>query len=122
MRWLVCNVQRLSLLFVLAACKAEATLDDYPCPTGGTTLTYETFGRNYLAAHCQTCHGKIEEMEEVYQFAPLSMGWCINCHRETEVKKDVYRDLGIFKDLMSKDKRKVTAEDIGATNCARCHY
>ena len=35
--------------------------------------------------HCQTCHGNIQEMPEVYQFAELSMGWCINCHRETKV-------------------------------------
>ena len=35
---------------------------------------------------CQTCHGNIQEMEVVAQHAPLSMGWCINCHRETNVK------------------------------------
>ena len=34
---------------------------------------------------CQTCHGPITEMGEVKQFADLSMGWCINCHRETKV-------------------------------------
>ena len=35
---------------------------------------------------CQTCHGKVEEYEVMKQYAPLSMGWCINCHRQTEVK------------------------------------
>ncbi len=35
---------------------------------------------------CQTCHGPVEEMEIMYQFSPLTMGWCINCHRETNVK------------------------------------
>ncbi|MEL6944064.1 MAG: c-type cytochrome, partial [Bacteroidota bacterium] len=35
---------------------------------------------------CQTCHGPVEEMEVVYQYSPLSMGWCINCHRQTEVQ------------------------------------
>lgn len=34
---------------------------------------------------CQTCHGNIQEMPEVYQFSNLSMGWCINCHKETNV-------------------------------------
>ncbi len=34
---------------------------------------------------CQTCHGPIQEMDEVRQFADLSMGWCINCHRTTKV-------------------------------------
>ena len=31
---------------------------------------------------CQTCHGPVEEMQEVRQFAPLTMGWCVNCHRQ----------------------------------------
>jgi hypothetical protein len=35
---------------------------------------------------CQTCHGAIQEMPEVYQFTELSMGWCINCHRESKVE------------------------------------
>ena len=35
---------------------------------------------------CQTCHGPVEEMEIMYQHAPLTMGWCINCHRETNVQ------------------------------------
>ena len=34
---------------------------------------------------CQTCHGNITQMNEVKQFAELSMGWCINCHRTTKV-------------------------------------
>ena len=35
---------------------------------------------------CQTCHGEIQKMDEVYQFSDLSMGWCVNCHRETKVQ------------------------------------
>ena len=34
---------------------------------------------------CQTCHGPVEEMEIMYQYSPLTMGWCINCHRDTEI-------------------------------------
>ena len=30
---------------------------------------------------CQTCHGPVQEMEKVYQFSSLQMGWCIDCHR-----------------------------------------
>lgn len=33
---------------------------------------------------CQTCHGPVETMSRVYQYADLSMGWCINCHRKPE--------------------------------------
>ena len=35
---------------------------------------------------CQKCHGPVEEMEIMYQYSPLTMGWCINCHRETNVR------------------------------------
>lgn len=72
---------------------------------------------------CQTCHGDIQNMEVVEQHAPLSMGWCINCHRETEVDlgNDYYKD---FDDLqkMKEMHQKVTVEDIGGTECQKCHY
>ena len=29
---------------------------------------------------CQTCHGQIQKMDRVYQFASLNMGWCVSCH------------------------------------------
>jgi cytochrome c553 len=63
---------------------------------------------------CQTCHGPIEEMDEVYQYNTLSMGWCINCHRETDVNKELYEKLG------RTDVHKVA--DQGGLECARCHY
>jgi uncharacterized membrane protein len=49
----------LSLLAALSAsaCRAATTIDDYPCPPGGTTLTYDDFGRDFLANNCQRCHG-----------------------------------------------------------------
>ena len=34
---------------------------------------------------CKQCHGPVEEMDEMYQYSPLTMGWCIDCHRETNV-------------------------------------
>ena len=46
------------LACALAACQKETTLDDYPCPQGGTKLTYTSFGANFLAQNCQTCHGQ----------------------------------------------------------------
>jgi uncharacterized membrane protein len=46
------------LLLLLAACKPETSIDDYPCPPEGTKLTYESFGRDFLAESCQTCHGQ----------------------------------------------------------------
>jgi mono/diheme cytochrome c family protein len=76
---------------------------------------------------CQTCHGKVEEMDEVKQYSPLSMGWCINCHRETEVKfadnkyYDNYYEM-YHKEIDGKKRSKVTVEDIGGTECQKCHY
>ncbi len=71
---------------------------------------------------CQTCHGPIETMEVVYQYSDLSMGWCINCHRETAVdvtKNDYY--LKVHNEYKGKEK-VVTAADLGALECAKCHY
>lgn len=31
---------------------------------------------------CQTCHGDVSQMSRVKQWAPLTMGWCVNCHRD----------------------------------------
>lgn len=31
---------------------------------------------------CATCHGRVDEMEEVRQVEPLSMSWCLDCHRD----------------------------------------
>lgn len=75
---------------------------------------------------CQTCHGPIQEMEEVYQYAPLSMGWCINCHRNTEVDFDGNKYYSIYQNYAkakAEGKMKgVTVEHIGGTDCQKCHY
>lgn len=78
---------------------------------------------------CQTCHGEITKMSEVKQFADLSMGWCINCHRETQVQ---FKDNGFYsiyekyhQDLKSgkiDSAKGITVEKIGGTDCQKCHY
>ncbi len=72
---------------------------------------------------CQTCHGPIEEMEVVRQHSLLTMGWCIDCHRKTDVNtkgNEYYDKLVELHDAESKDAMKV--EDIGGLECAKCHY
>lgn len=81
---------------------------------------------------CQTCHGNIQDMGEVYQFAELSMGWCINCHRETKVNffneadssgnkfYSIYEKF--HKDIKNHKMDSVTVEHIGGTECQKCHY
>lgn len=78
---------------------------------------------NVAGLECQTCHGPVEEMEVLYQYSELTMGWCINCHRETEVNIEN----GYYKDLHDKLKAKyksdkITAEMIGGMECGKCHY
>ncbi len=75
---------------------------------------------------CQTCHGEITKMDEVKQFAPLSMGWCINCHRESKVQ---FADNGFYsiyekyhQDIKNGTRDSVTVENIGGTECQKCHY
>jgi mono/diheme cytochrome c family protein len=73
---------------------------------------------------CQTCHGPVEEMEEMYQYSPLTMGWCIDCHRETDIdlKGNEYY-AKIHKQLADKyGIEKVTAAQLGGLECGKCHY
>jgi mono/diheme cytochrome c family protein/DNA-directed RNA polymerase subunit RPC12/RpoP len=73
---------------------------------------------------CQTCHGPVETFEVMKQHSPLTMGWCINCHRETDVKvegNDYYAK--IHEELAKKyGVQKLTAENMGGTECGKCHY
>ena len=73
---------------------------------------------------CQKCHGPIQTMEEVYQYSPLTMKWCINCHRETEVnhKDNPYYDRLIAAHDKLKKGEKVTAAVLGGLECSQCHY
>ena len=73
---------------------------------------------------CQTCHGPVEEMEIMYQYSPLTMGWCINCHRETNVKvKDNQYYEKIHEQLSKKyGVDKLTAAQMGGLECGKCHY
>lgn len=73
---------------------------------------------------CQTCHGPVEEMEVMYQFSPLTMGWCITCHKETDVKMEgnAYYEK-IHAELSKKyGVEKLTIAQMGGMECGKCHY
>lgn len=78
---------------------------------------------NVGGIECQTCHGPIEEMEVVRQHSLLTMGWCIDCHRKTDVntRGNAYYDK--LEELHKKSsKQAMKVEDIGGLECAKCHY
>ena len=73
---------------------------------------------------CQKCHGPVEEMDELYQYSPLTMGWCIDCHKDTKVdlKGNKYYKK-IHDDLAKKyNVDKVTIAQLGGKECGKCHY
>lgn len=73
---------------------------------------------------CQKCHGPVEEMEIMYQYSPLTMGWCINCHRETNVKVEGNEYYEKIHEQLSKKYgvNKLTAAQMGGLECGKCHY
>lgn len=72
---------------------------------------------------CQTCHGPIEEMEVVKQHTNLTMGWCIDCHRTTDVNTQGNAYYDELVELHSKKHNvPMKVEDIGGLECAKCHY
>ncbi|NAS13761.1 c-type cytochrome [Poritiphilus flavus] len=73
---------------------------------------------------CQTCHGPVEEMEIMYQYSPLTMGWCIDCHRETNVN---VADNAYYEKIHAELSKKygveqLTAAQMGGLECGKCHY
>lgn len=73
---------------------------------------------------CQQCHGPIETMDVVYQYSPLTMGWCINCHREYEVnsKGNGYYDKLVQIHNQNNAGAPFTVSSNGGTECSKCHY
>lgn len=72
---------------------------------------------------CKNCHGPIETMEVVQQYSPLTMGWCINCHRETAVNgKDNHYYDALMASHAKNSKEPMKVKDIGGLECSKCHY
>ncbi len=77
---------------------------------------------------CETCHGRIDEMEVVNQVEPLSMGWCLECHREPELylrPQDEITTMGYVQpaDFVTRNLERILEEGIQPpTNCSACHY
>ena len=77
---------------------------------------------------CETCHGRVDQMEVVRQVEPLSMGWCLDCHREPELylrPEDEVTTMGYVQpaDFVERNLVRIREEEIQPpTNCSACHY
>lgn len=75
---------------------------------------------------CAECHGPVEEMDVVHQYSDLSMGWCLDCHKTNKVDFEDNAYYGLFEEYHEKIKTgemdSVMVQDIGGTNCMKCHY
>ncbi len=64
---------------------------------------------------CQRCHGPVETMERIEQVAPLTMGWCLQCHREhAGIPTGEFQRASLS--LAHKQK------PVAGLDCASCHY
>ncbi|HEY8783164.1 MAG TPA: cytochrome c3 family protein [Mucilaginibacter sp.] len=73
---------------------------------------------------CQTCHGQVQNMKEVYQYSPLTMKWCIQCHKRTKVDfkgNAYYTKMEAVHNLL-KEGKPVTVALMGGIECGKCHY
>lgn len=77
---------------------------------------------------CETCHGRIDQMEVVQQVSSLSMGWCLECHRQPELylrPNDQITTMGYVQpaSFVERNLERIREEGIQPpTNCSACHY
>jgi cytochrome c2 len=76
---------------------------------------------------CEECHGDVKSMDVVQQVAPLTMGWCVDCHRKTEVAmadNPYYERLHTYlkKKYEGQKMTTFTVDKIGGLDCVKCHY
>ena len=89
-------------------------------------LAYFNHAQHVVAGgrECNECHGPIEEMDGyVQKYSELTMGWCIDCHRETSIdKSNPYYERLIKFNEVHRDVEDLKVEDIGGLECSKCHY
>ena len=77
---------------------------------------------------CKACHGQVQEMDKVQMANNFTMGWCIECHRTTEVdmtngyNKEYYQKLHDKLKKQYGGETKMTVDAIGGLECGKCHY
>ena len=74
---------------------------------------------------CFACHGPVDTMEEIYQYSPLTMKWCVNCHKDADIsgkKNDAFYANVIAAHEKIKKGEKITPAMLGGLECGKCHY
>ncbi len=76
---------------------------------------------------CAQCHGNLKEMTVAEQRTPLTMKWCIECHRKTEVAmtgNPYYEKLhaALKEKYKNQHLKSFTVAQMGGIECAKCHY
>lgn len=79
---------------------------------------------------CATCHGDVKAMTTVEQVSPLTMAWCVDCHRKTEVPgmkdnpyyESLHKKLAEKYKSLPKEERVITVAKMGGIECGKCHY
>ena len=84
---------------------------------------------NQIDVVCKACHGAVDTMNVVQMANDFTMGWCIECHRTTEIDMNNGYNKEYFKNLHDKLKKqypkdggKITVDAIGGLECGKCHY
>jgi hypothetical protein len=75
---------------------------------------------------CLTCHGPVDQMDRIVQVPDLSMGWCVNCHRDTRVDFHDNQFYTHYEELRKRAEEgeieSVTVDMVGGIECMKCHY
>jgi mono/diheme cytochrome c family protein len=74
---------------------------------------------------CFACHGPVDTMDEIYQYSPLTMKWCVNCHKDADIsgkKNDAFYANIISAHEKIKKGEKITPAMLGGLECGKCHY
>ncbi|MBV7440478.1 c-type cytochrome [Weeksellaceae bacterium TAE3-ERU29] len=77
---------------------------------------------------CYACHGRVDEMDVVEMANDFTMGWCIECHRATEVDMNNGYNKAYYVNLHEKLVQQygkgttITVDAIGGLECGKCHY
>jgi hypothetical protein len=71
---------------------------------------------------CQTCHGQVQNMTQVFQYASLNMGWCVSCHVNGYSRAEGMRAAGYTPDSAALADEKAGIRKTASYDCANCHY